>query len=142
MNPGCVISLGLLTLALAGGCGRHPSPPPADQAAVECAKTWLVFVDDGDYYRSWEEAAALARAAVNRPAWETGIRFARAPLGKVVSRTLKSAQATNSLPGAPDGSYVVIQFTTVFEHKAGAVETVTPVLEKDGKWRVSGYYIR
>jgi hypothetical protein len=47
-----------------------------------------------------------------------------------------------SLPGAPDGDYVVIQFVTSFGNKKSAIETVTPMLEKDGSWRVSGYYIR
>lgn len=37
---------------------------------------------------------------------------------------------------------VVIQYDTDFEHKSGAVETVVPNLEKDGKWRVSGYFIK
>jgi hypothetical protein len=37
---------------------------------------------------------------------------------------------------------VVITFETAFENKASAVETVTPMLEKDGKWRVSGYFIK
>jgi hypothetical protein len=55
---------------------------------------------------------------------------------------LKSATYTKSLPGAPDGEYVVIQYDTGFEHKQSAVETVTPMLDKDGKWRVSGYFIR
>jgi hypothetical protein len=26
--------------------------------------------------------------------------------------------------------------------KAGAVETITPMHEKDGSWRVAGYYMR
>ena len=47
-----------------------------------------------------------------------------------------------SLPGAPDGQYVVIQFKTSFENKRSAVETVTPMFGKDQRWRVSGYYIR
>jgi hypothetical protein len=46
------------------------------------------------------------------------------------------------LPGAPDGEYVVIQYESSFEHKQAAVETVTPMLDKDGTWRVSGYFIR
>ena len=41
-----------------------------------------------------------------------------------------------------DGKYVVIQYDTVFEHKASAVETVTPMPDPDGVWRVSGYFIR
>ena len=29
-----------------------------------------------------------------------------------------------------------------FEHKKAAIETVTPTMDKGGKWRVSGYYIK
>jgi hypothetical protein len=36
----------------------------------------------------------------------------------------------------------VIQYESSFEHKASAIETVTPMLGDDGQWRVSGYYIR
>ena len=46
------------------------------------------------------------------------------------------------LPGAPDGEYVVFQFDTQFERKRAAVETVTPMRDPDGSWRVSGYFIR
>ena len=41
-----------------------------------------------------------------------------------------------------DEEYVVIQFNTVFENKAKAVETITPMKDPDGKWEVSGYYIK
>ena len=51
-------------------------------------------------------------------------------------------QYAESLPGAPDGEYVVILFKTSFEGKAEAVETVTPMRDADGEWRVAGYYIR
>jgi hypothetical protein len=60
----------------------------------------------------------------------------------MLSRKLKSAKYTTTLPGAPDGEYVVIQFDSSFEHKQSAVETITPMLDKDGKWRVSGYFIK
>ena len=66
----------------------------------------------------------------------------RDPLGKTTSRKLKSASYTKTLPGAPDGDYVVIQYETSFENKQSSIETVTPMLDKDGKWRVSGYYIK
>jgi hypothetical protein len=47
-----------------------------------------------------------------------------------------------SVPGAPDGQYVLIQFETVFEKKAQSIETITPMLDADRTWRVSGYYIK
>ncbi len=57
-------------------------------------------------------------------------------------RTLKSATSTATLPGAPDGAYVVFQFTTSFEQKSAAVETVTAIREKDGTWHVGGYFVK
>ena len=70
------------------------------------------------------------------------LRAVRSPLGGLVSRQIKKAAYVTSLPGAPDGEYVVIQFATTFENKRSAIETITPMLEKDGHWRVSGYFIK
>jgi hypothetical protein len=66
---------------------------------------------------------------------------ARGPLGKIISRRVRSAQYAESLPGAPDGRYVVIQYEAIYEHKRSAIETVTP-MDQNGEWKVSGYYIR
>ncbi len=74
--------------------------------------------------------------------WEQALEGVRPPLGKVLSRKVKSKQYATSLPGAPDGEYVVIQFETSFANKSTATETVTPMKDEDGKWRVSGYFVR
>ena len=55
---------------------------------------------------------------------------------------MQSTQYTTTAPGAPDGEYVIIQFESAFEHKASAIETVTPMRDKDGQWRVSGYFLK
>jgi hypothetical protein len=110
--------------------------------AKAAAVRWLQLVDQGSYAASWDQAAGPMRAAATRPAWEDTLKAVRAPLGAVWARTPKSAVFAKSLPGAPDGEYVVIQFVTEFEHKANAVETVTPMREKDGSWKVSGYFIK
>ena len=70
------------------------------------------------------------------------MRNARTPFGALKSRKVKSTQYTTTLPGAPDGHYVIVQFDTSFEHKAAAIETVTPMKDPDGSWRVSGYFIK
>lgn len=110
--------------------------------ATSAAKTWLALTDGGKYGESWGKAAAMFQAAITRAAWENALGNVRAPLGAVRSRKLKSASFTHDLPRAPKGDYVVIEYDTDFESKPGAVETVTPMLEKDGSWKVSGYYIR
>ena len=57
--------------------------------------------------------------------WTQKVGPARQELGALVSRKVKSAKYLTSVPGAPDGEYVVIQYRSSFEHKKSAVETVT-----------------
>jgi len=110
--------------------------------ALSSAETWLNLVDEGRYADSWNEAAGYFKGAVKQERWEEMLQAVRTPLGKVISREVKSKSYHTSLPGAPDGEYVVIQFETSFENKKSGIETVTPMLDQDGKWRVSGYFIR
>lgn len=67
---------------------------------------------------------------------------AAAALGKVVSRKLASKQLTHALPGAPDGTFVVVIYQTRFEHKERARETVTTMLDAGGRFRGAGYFIQ
>ncbi|HLA00971.1 MAG TPA: DUF4019 domain-containing protein [Thermodesulfovibrionales bacterium] len=113
-----------------------------EKAVVHTAKAWLKLVDEGKYSESWDEAAQYFKNAVPREQWRNSLESFRNPLGVVLSRNLKSKKYTKTLPGAPDGEYVVIQYETSFKNKQHATETITPMRDKDGKWRVSGYYIR
>ena len=112
------------------------------RSSKKSAESWLAVVDKSDYAVSYDEAASLFKLAITKEDWLQKIRAARGPLGTVVSRKLKGAQYKTSLPGAPDGEYVVIQYDTSFENKRSAVETITPTRDKDAQWRVSGYFIR
>ena len=132
----------ILTIILALGLSAFAQENEKKEAAEAVAATWLKVVDSGSYAQSWEETASGFKAAVTRPQWEQAMRANRAPLGAVQSRKLLSATYTTQLPGAPDGEYVVLQYDASFAHKKTAIETVTPVMDKDGKWRVSGYYIK
>jgi Protein of unknown function (DUF4019) len=112
------------------------------EAAQKAAENWLALVDKGDYGASYDEAASFFKAAVTKDDWVRQLKAVRGPLGNVISRKLRSAEYKTSLPGAPDGQYVVVQYDTSFDNKKSAVETIVPMLDKDGKWRVSGYFIR
>ena len=114
----------------------------AEKQAVAAAESWLALTDDGKYGESWDLAAEYLKNAVTKDDFVKSLTAARKPLGKLKSREVKSKEYRTSLPGAPDGEYVVIQFKTSFENKNSAIETITPMLDKDGKWKVSGYYIR
>lgn len=136
------LRIAILFVFLFGSSTARAADGDATSKAQDAAKAWLVLVDAEKYGQSWDEAALLFRSAVMKAEWERAVRATRGPLGAVKSRALKSANFTRSLPGAPDGEYVVIQFDTRFANKASAIETVTPMRDKDGAWRVSGYYIK
>ena len=113
-----------------------------EKAAASAAPAWLTQIDAGNYSNSWREASAYFKGAVSERGWQDALAGARKPLGKLLSRKLSKAQSATSLPGAPDGNYVVMQFDSSFANKKNAVETVTFMQEKDSKWKAAGYYIK
>jgi hypothetical protein len=110
--------------------------------AKEAASSWLKLVDSGNYAASWAQASSLFKAAVTESSWESALKSSRGSLGAIRTREVQSAIFTRTMPGGPDGEYVVIKYVSHFEHKASAIETVTPMIEKDGSWHVSGYYVK
>jgi hypothetical protein len=131
-----IIGLALFSLQVIAVAGS------SEEQAKAAAKEWLALVDAGNYQESWESAAGFFKNAVSQEKWHQQMAAFRQPLGKTTSQKLKSVKYTKTLPGAPDGEYVVIQYQTSFAKKKSAVETVTPMLDNDGKWKVSGYYIK
>ena len=126
--------------------GRSPAGAAASSQETESAqralRTWLDLVDAKQYGPSWEQAAGDFRAAVKRADWEKAVVAARGPLGAVVSRTLRSAVYKTSLPGVPDGEYVVVQNETAFANATSVIETGTLKKETNGEWRTVGYFVR
>jgi hypothetical protein len=114
----------------------------AEEQALAATEAWLKLVDNGHYAESWDAAAEYLKNAVSKDAFVKALDGARKPLGAMISRKVKAKEYRTSLPGAPDGKYVIIQHETSFANKKSAIETVTPMLDKDDTWRVSGYYIK
>jgi hypothetical protein len=114
----------------------------AESAAIIASENWLNLIDNDNIAESWHQAASIFKNAVSEEQWKASLEAAKTPLGKVMSRELSSKQYAEELPGAPDGEYVVIQYKTTFENKAHGIETVTPMKDTDGEWRVAGYFIK
>ncbi len=136
-----VLATSLAVICLALGPQPAAIASQHEEAAVRAADRWLALVDAGQAGESWREAASLFRNAISQQDWVRSVGAVRSPLGKLISRQLRSTHTMTEMPGAPDGRYVVIQYDAVYEHKKSAVETVTP-MDDGGEWRVSGYYIR
>jgi hypothetical protein len=129
-------------LAFILGCYFLYAQEPDKKAAQQSVESWLSLVDSRSYAASWDTAATIFKNAVTQDKWQAAVQSVRGPLGQLKSRTLKNASATSAPPGAPAGDYVVFQFETAFETRAGTVETVTAIREADGSWHVGGYFIK
>ena len=99
-------------------------------------------MDSGQYGESWFQASSDFRGAASKEQWIHALNTVRVPLGKLLSRKLKSSTYTTTLPHARPGGYVVLQYDTDYEKAAAMLETVAVVLEKNGQWKVTGYYIK
>jgi hypothetical protein len=128
-----------LVLAVCAAVVRAADEP--DKAAQESAERWLALVDAGHYGDSYDAAASLFKKSLTKEQWIEAVGKARGPLGKLDSRRLLGAKRMTELPNAPKGEYEVMQYEAKFADGT-AVETITPMKDSDGSWRVSGYYIR
>jgi hypothetical protein len=141
----CLLACAVISLAQTG------NPPaaakPTDTAAKEkdaqpAAEAWIALVDAGKFPESWEQAAQPFKHALSKEDWANTAKEAREPLGKLKTRKHKFSQYKENLPGAPPGEYVLLQYESSFEGLEKASEIFTLLLEKDGKWRVVGYFVR
>ena len=135
----CILALVILLLPVGLADGEETAKV---KSAVSAAEKWLETVDKGSYGDSWVEASEYFKKAISQQEWEHSMKAFRKPFGDLISRKMTSAVYRTSIPGAPDGEYVVIQFESSFKNKKEAIETVTPMLDKEHVWRVSGYYIK
>ncbi|HUP97188.1 MAG TPA: DUF4019 domain-containing protein [Usitatibacter sp.] len=129
-----------LVALLAAGPARAQEEAVDVKPALAAAEAWLAALDGGRYGESWDEATPALQQAIPREGWEKSMVAARAPLGGVVSRKLRSASFTRG--GDSAGDYVVIEYETRFETRPLTVEVVTPVRARDGAWKISNYIIR
>ena len=130
----------LIPIPLVAGSLLLAAAKPENEAQ-KAAEQWLSLVDAGNFAASWKAASTYLQKVVSEDQWQRRITAVRGRLGNPMSRKLKSAKYTKSVAGAPRGEYVILQFNTSFSNKKEVVETVTPVLDKNGRWRVSGYYV-
>ncbi len=138
MKLSTVFALTLLLPLAVARAETDEVPAVAEKSTL----SWLSLTNRGQYGQSWSDAASLFQAAISSADWVRSLTAVRSPLGQLKSREVSSATFARTLPGAPDREYVVFQFSTSFENKASAIETVTAMKDQDETWRVAGYYIK
>jgi hypothetical protein len=135
-----IVVMALMALALPARAQEQQEDFDA-RPATDAADRWLAMVDAGRYGESWEAASPNFQEAIKRVQWEVAVQDARGKVGTLMRRKLRSAKSTLNPPNSPPGEYVVIQNDSVFSNRQVATETVTLMKQKDGGWRVAGYFI-
>jgi hypothetical protein len=128
----------LLAALLALACGARGDAQDVDVASG-VATEFLAKLDRGAAAGTWPALAAPLRASAPEPGWPAQIAHMRAPLGEPVARRLASALFTETLAGAPNGRYFVVEFDAQFTD-AACGERVVAMFDH-GAWRVAGYVI-
>ncbi|WP_295893925.1 DUF4019 domain-containing protein [uncultured Vibrio sp.] len=105
----------------------------------QAAQSWLTLVDTQDFKKSWDASGTFFRSNISKTDWVAAISNARNSVGQFQSRQLLIEKPMSSLPNAPDGDYMVLQYQSTFA-KSHSVETIT--LSDDNGWRVVGYFIK
>jgi hypothetical protein len=112
----------------------------ADASAA--AEAWLGELDAGEVEASWETSSSLFRQVVDLPHWRESFDKVRSIFGRTLRRELSDVRYATTVPGAPDGEYVIAEYAAELERKKEAVETVVAMREADGSWHVGGYFVR
>ena len=133
--------IALVALARAGHA-QQPSDSAAIDQAASAAVTWLELIDNGTYESSWEQAAPAFQQAVSKPDWVRSVAQARTPFEPFGTRRLARAEFQETLPNAPPGPYVILQYRTSVSQDRTVMETVVPMRQADGRWLVAGYFVR
>jgi hypothetical protein len=124
------------------GTQQENDPHAADEmTAQRQALGFLGYLDQGRFADSYAYTGMLIRTQLDRDAFSTQIQKTREGTGTLRSRELIDSAYTTTLPGAPEGQYVVLHYHASFANRQDAVETLTLALAK-GYWRISGYYIK
>lgn len=108
-------------------------------AAIGAAWQWLVYVDGGDYPAAWKSCSENWRQQTTEEKWVKALQAVRDPLGEVKKREVVRVITATSLPGRPDGSYAIVQFSAEFAARADVMEKLILDREDPGKWRVCDY---
>jgi hypothetical protein len=117
-------------------------PHAADEmAAQRQALGFLGYLDQGRFADSYAYTGMLIRTQLDRDAFSAQIQKTRVGTGALQSRELIDSAYSTTVPGAPEGQYVILHYHASFANRPDAVETVTLTFAK-GYWRVVGYYIK
>jgi Protein of unknown function (DUF4019) len=141
LMAGAIIAVAGMTAALSAQQASADPHATEEQAAERQALGFLGYIDHGRFADSYAYTGMLIRSQLDREAFASQVEKARAGTGTLQARELIDAGYSTTVPGAPEGQYVVLHYHSSFANRPDTVETLTLAMAK-GYWRVDGWYIK
>jgi hypothetical protein len=141
LMAGVVIAMAGMVAALPAQQASADPHIAEEQAAQRQALGFLGYLDQGRFADSYAYTGMLIRSQLDREAFASQVEKARSGTGALQTREFIDAGYSTTVPGAPEGQYVVLHYHSSFANRPDTVETVTLAMAK-GYWRVDGWYIK
>jgi hypothetical protein len=133
-------------LAVTAAALRSQTPAIDTSAAIRAADSsalhWLKLLDSGQLATCWEQAATSLKQLAAQPIWEQSVHHDRARFGPLGVRQRITALYSTTVPNAPVGKYVFLEYRAQAASGAYVVDWVGEVLDGERGWRVASYVIR
>ena len=106
------------------------------------ASNYLKLLDQNHYKKAWLTMSDLFKSFNNQAQWQSRQKVIRAAYGPLVSRQFLRINYRQSYALSPDGSYVIIQYKSIFQNKADTNETVVLDCRNSSSCSVREYIMR
>ncbi|MER3547132.1 MAG: hypothetical protein C4338_05820 [Rhodanobacteraceae bacterium] len=116
-----------------------------NQQMATNAQAVAQLIDQGKISDVWDQASPVAKQAVTKDAFVSGVTAQRKQVGSLVSRKLAGVTRTVSKGDQklPAGYYINVIFASQFSNAKQPVrELVSYHYDSDKVWRLSGYTLR
>ena len=111
-----------------------------EEAARNTAEQWLAKADAGDHAGNWAMTTPEFQVQIRKEDWVARQETFYQQLGRPTRRELLAAKYTASVPGTPEGEYVLIQYRR--DARAGGPVLETLTMKRSGeKWQTAGYWV-
>lgn len=131
----------LLTASYTAYAQDAPDTSAKQDSAEAAAEDWLALVDSAAYDDSWQKAAPVFQSGIGQDQWAQTLQQVSAQVGSIENRMLQDSQYRTTLPNAPEGEYVVLQYVSSFERLPQAMEMVVMTKTGVGDWQAAGYQV-
>ena len=116
-----IVSSAILIVLMAGPVGAESlSRDHLDSQA----NNYLELLDQNRFEDAWLAMSKLFQELNNRAQWQNRQQVLRTSYGSLVSRQFHHIRYRQSYSYSPDGSYVIVQYKSVFQNKDDTFETI------------------